>query len=357
MKVLVGVCGIGNGHLNRQSCVVENCLKCGYDVAVATTNENIQYFQLKFPNIEIINIDIPWITCNSIGIDFKDCLRRYISKNVDQYKTFLEFAIKVEKVFNGIPNVVITDYEPNVAQYSYAVGIPLICMEQQSKFLYLKEDIIADYSIKEEIKRINYFFPKFDKKIISSFFPIDIENENVKVVSPIIRQMEERIVKNKHVLVYFSPYSDSYKYKLVLEAISKIKYLDFIVYTKQDFTQFSSNNISFKKYGETFKGDLESSLLLISTAGHQLLSEAISINVPMYLIPLDTYEQNYNALMIKKYKLGEVGYKINSEEIENVYSNLDHYIQNIDEFKNKYYKNDWTKILNETLEEYKKHLK
>ena len=357
MKVLVGVCGIGNGHLSRQVCVVDSILNWGYEVVVATTNENINFFHLKFPSIEIINIDIPWITCNQNGIDFKDCLNKYMINDVDQYKSFLEFAIKVEEKFNGIPDIVITDYEPNVAQYSYAVGIPLICMEQQSKFLYLKEETIDDYEVKEEIRRINYFFPKYDKKIISSFFPIDIKNEKVKVVSPIIEKLKKEINNSKQVLVYFSPYSDSFKYKLVLDAISKIDYLNFIVYTKQDFSKFCSSNIIFKKYADTFKTDLENSCFLISTAGHQLLSEAISISVPMYLIPLNTYEQNYNAMMIKKYKLGEKGCKVNKEEIENMYKNLHYYIHNIDKFKNKYYKKNWSVVLKETLDEYNKCLK
>lgn len=352
MKILVGICGIGNGHLSRQTCVIEYLLECNHEIVIATTNNNIEYFFKKFPNIKIINISIPWITCNMKGIDFRDSLNRYIENKVDQYKTFFEFAINVEELFNGIPNIVITDYEPNVAQYSYAVNIPLICMEQQSKFLYLKEEKIENFSIVEEIKRINYFFPKYDKKIISSFFPINIKDKKVKIVSPIIKGMKNNNQKKKQVLVYFSPYGYSLKYELVLDAISKINNLDFIVYTKYQFDGDYPSNITFKQFGETFKSDLESSEFLITTAGHQLLSEAISINIPTYLIPLNTYEQNYNALMIKKYKLGMIGRKINKKEIECFYNKLNYYLNNINNFKNKYYKKDWKFVLKEILETY-----
>ena len=131
MKILIGVCGIGNGHLNRQTMVIEHLLKTGNEVVIATTENNINYFKNKFKDIKIIPINIPWITCNTSGIDFEDSLIKYVNSGVDQYKSFFEFAIEVEKGFNSIPNIVITDYEPNVAQYSYAVDIPLICMEQQ----------------------------------------------------------------------------------------------------------------------------------------------------------------------------------------------------------------------------------
>lgn len=352
MKILVGICGIGNGHLNRQTSVIEYLLECGHEVVIATTDNNKEHFFKKCPNVKVININIPWITCNTKGIDFKDSLNKYIDNNVDQYKTFFEFAINVENAFNGIPDVVITDYEPNVAQYSYAVNVPLICMEQQSKFLYLKEEKIENFSIVEEIKRINYFFPKYDKKIISSFFPIKIKDNKVKIVSPIIKNMKKIDKKKNQVLVYFSPYSDSLKYKLILDAISQINYLDFIVYTQYQFGEYYPSNIVFKTFGETFKNDLENSQFLITTAGHQLLSEAISINIPLYLIPLDTYEQNYNALMVKKYKLGTIGKKINKNEIELFYSKLNYYLTNMDDFKSKYYKKDWKSILKELLETY-----
>ena len=43
---------------------------------------------------------------------------------------FLCFSMDVGKNFLGVLDLVITDYEPNVVQYSYANDIPLICIEQ-----------------------------------------------------------------------------------------------------------------------------------------------------------------------------------------------------------------------------------
>ena len=66
--------------------------------------------------------------------------------------------MNVKNIFSGVLDLVITDYEPNVAQYSYAVDIPLICMEQQSEFLYLDEVKISNFSILEEKKELFIFF-------------------------------------------------------------------------------------------------------------------------------------------------------------------------------------------------------
>ena len=38
-KVLIGICGIGNGHVNRQICVIKKLLNQGMKILVATTKE------------------------------------------------------------------------------------------------------------------------------------------------------------------------------------------------------------------------------------------------------------------------------------------------------------------------------
>ena len=121
-----------------------------------------------------------------------------------------------------------------------------------------------------------------------------------------------------------------------------------IIYTKEKFN-IDSNNITFKTFSNEFKSDLENAFCLISTAGHQLLSESISIEVPAYLIPLSTYEQNYNAKMIEKYNLGKISSKICDEEIKQFIKKVPYYKKKIIKFKNKYYKNNWEKSLLEII--------
>ena len=93
MKILIGICGIGNGHLSRQTNVIEYLLQSGHNIVIATTNNNIKFFKKKFPSLNIINIHIPWIICNVNGINFKDSLQKYKETNIDYYKIFLEFSL------------------------------------------------------------------------------------------------------------------------------------------------------------------------------------------------------------------------------------------------------------------------
>ena len=351
-KILIGICGIGNGHLNRQICVINELKSKGFEVLAATSIDKVSVIKKKC-NIDALPIIIPWIVCDKNGVNFKDTLEKYCLSTQDRFKNFLEFSIAVEKYFNGKPDLVITDYEPNVAEYAYASNLKLITMEQQSKFLYLENIEINDFSINEEINRINYFFPKYDMKIISSFFPINIKKNNVVVVPPIINELEKRNKEDNKVLVYFSSYSFSIKYFEILNTIKEFNDYKFIVYTKENIDIFKKylnyHNIKFVNFNDSFKNDLLSSAFLITTSGHQLLSEAISIDLPIITIPLDTYEQNYNALMIEKYKLGmkckDFTYEVLKEFLENRF----YFINNIRDFKNKYYKNNWQEIVIEKV--------
>lgn len=352
MRILIGICGIGNGHLSRQTNVINLLMNENHEIVIVTTENNINYFKNKFPKFKVLEISIPWIACNSKGIDFEKSLKKYQEMKINQFSEFLKFSINVENAFSGVPDLVITDYEPNVAQYSYATDIPLICMEQQSKFLYLDELKISNFSILEEKKRINYFFPKYSYKVISSFFPITIKEKNVKVVTPIISPLNEIKHKKNHILVYFSPYENSDKYKKILRALEDVSNYNIIVYTKEEF-DIDSNNITFKSYSNDFKNDLENAYCLISTAGHQLISESILIEVPTYLIPLNTYEQNYNAKMIEKYDLGKISSNMNVEEINQFIKEIPYYRKKIIKFKNKYYKNNWEKSLLKTIDTFK----
>lgn len=352
MKILIGICGIGNGHINRQICVIEELLIQEVSIVVAITKEKEHILTTKFPQIKTVVVNIPWITCNNEGIDYYDSLEKYKLNGINQYESFLKFCISVEDEFGGKPNLVISDYEPNVAQYAYSASIPLICMEQQSKFLYIPEENIENHSIREEKYRLNYFFPKYKKRIISSFFPISVKNSDVVITSPIIPDLKKKTTILNKIVVYFSPYSDSKKYQIILDIIKEINEYSFIVYTSQNIEEYQEcKNIKFFDFNDDFKEDLCSARALLTTGGHQLISEAISLNIPMYVFPLDTYEQKYNSLMVEKYDLGVVAKKYSVNELRSFLDRCDFYCNNIIAFKNRYYIINWKKEIRKFLKE------
>ena len=44
MKILVGICGIGNGHCSRQSIIIDKLIERGHDVRILTYGKGIKYY-------------------------------------------------------------------------------------------------------------------------------------------------------------------------------------------------------------------------------------------------------------------------------------------------------------------------
>ena len=347
INVLIGVCGIGNGHINRQKAVIDALLSCNTNIVIATTLKSKALFNKEYPNIKVVIIHIPWIICGEKGVDFNRTLQYHKTNGTDFFMEFLKFSNEVSVCFeNQLPDLVISDYEPNVARYSYAINKPLICMDQQSKFLFTPIDKTINISVEDEISRLRFFFPKVDTRFVSSFFKINCNWPNVVILPPILRKIKRGQVDANKVLVYFSPYSYSIKdFDLILRLICRRKDLYFKVYTDLDFFNFKDcDNIVFCNIGDDFDKELFDCRCIISSSGHQLISEAINNEIPLYIFPFNTYEQNYNCNMVQKLGFGEKIKSYNDDEFDAFLSNTDEYIKNMKNYKEMFWKDDWKTI-------------
>jgi uncharacterized protein (TIGR00661 family) len=160
-KILVGICGLGNGHNVRQTNIITKLLKKGHQIVLFVTTDNEKQISTTFPSLKKIIVKIPWVFCGKNGVDFRKTKDKYLVDGFDWYRESLSAFIKVDEEFKGKPDLVMTDYEPNSAQYSYARNIPLICLEQQSKFIGHPFEDIDKFA-----REAGDFFAKFDSKDI-----------------------------------------------------------------------------------------------------------------------------------------------------------------------------------------------
>lgn len=351
-RILLGICGIGNGHLNRQKSIIKKLLEYDIELILAVTTNNFEFCKKMYPNVRIIKIDIPWIVCNKAGVNFEETLKIYKDNSINQFESFLTFAIEVEKI--GKPDLVISDYEPNVAQYAYAINKPLICLEQQSKFLYLHRSYYdKDNDINEEISRLNYFFPKVNTRFISSFFQMDFaSSDEVITLPPILRKIKRGKINENKAVVYFSPYTnDISEFILILKLLAEYPHINFYIYSNFEFLNYEKyKHMIFKKIGEDFDNDLYDCSFIISTSGHQLISEAINLQIPLYIFPLKTFEQKFNCDQVEKLGFGKKIKEFTKEEFNLFYQNLDKYRKNMKNYKKYYWKEEWDKIFFKELE-------
>ena len=353
-KILIGICGIGNGHINRQRLIINHLLEYDVEIVLAITTKSKELFDDLYPNIKKVLIYVPWIFCDNSGIDFEATRIKYIEDGIDQFNSFLTFSKEVQKAFNGEnPDFIMTDYEPNSAQFAYATNKPLICFDQHSKFLNLSSEIISGFSINIEISRLLYFFPRAEKRYVTSFFKIkDSKKYNIEALPPILKNIQRGNIRNNKVIVYFSPYtSNPSKYIKILELIKNYSNYEFNIYTELEFSDYCNlPNLVFKKIGDEFDKDLTDCNFIISSAGHQLISEAINLEIPLYIFPLDTFEQNYFCYIIEKKKLGKEIKTCDLDEFNKFIRNIEKYRNSMKKHKKMYWKNKWNVVLFSKLE-------
>lgn len=311
MNVLIGVCGLGNGHTYRQIVLVDYLISTGYRVILLVNGQSEEVFKLR-SDVVCINVDIPFIVCKKNGMEFGETLQYLLNKNF-LYEYFETFKRIDDIIGNDKIQLVITDYEPISAQYSYIKNIKLITLEQQSKYLGYKTSNLGMFGPEEEASRLRYFFPKAELRLSASFFPLsnDIKsNYDVRLVGPIINHdvLKIKPSESNEALIYLSPFSKNNDatlawLKKVIIINSKI---NFNVFTSIDHQRyFSDVKASIYKFDrENFIDKLSKCSFVISNAGHQLISEAIFLEKPVFVVSFNTYEQIYNAHMLENYGLG-----------------------------------------------------
>lgn len=326
-KVLYGICGIGNGHFFRQVPVIDHLLAHQNQILFFAYGESLKLLsRYEFnPLVKIIEVSVPYFIGNSEGVDFVTSEK--INSQFD-YSINLK-ALAQAQTWLGKPDLVISDYEPVSAQYGYAYSAPVVTIDQQSKFFTRSTPkSINGFNCQDEIMRLNMFFP-VAHRIACSFFKVP-EKNNVTIVPPLYRQSIKDIVRNpqdNQFVVYLSAQAGFKQSLSEVIDIVKIRKEQFHIFTKEIYTEQLPDNVwIYPHESSDFDKLLSTCSGVISTAGHNLLGECMFLNIPVYAMPIDLYEQQLNA-----YMLSEFCYGLNNSQFSAV--SLDEFIQ-----KNKFYK-------------------
>jgi uncharacterized protein (TIGR00661 family) len=344
-KIVFGICGIGNGHINRQLPIIRHFIDKGDQILIFTYGEGMTFFSQHFPSskqLTVIPVANPYYVGNPQGLDFEQTALS--EKNKVDFNRINALAMKKANEEFGKPDLVISDYEMVAAQYAYIKNAPLVTLDQQSKYL------VGDFnpslngtSYQDEIERLNLFFPKAEKRIAVSFFKVvdghHRKDLKVEIFSPMIRP--EVIQAQGHpqspkrtLLVYIT--AQQLGEQPIEEWIATIR----SVLSDNDEVHLflprrlelmpNEPQLFFYHHGDSrFDALLFASHGIITTAGHTLLSEAMFLEKPVFALPLPLYEQQLNADIIDKGGFGMSGENLTADKLRLFLNNLSFYSKNI----------------------------
>lgn len=276
MKILYAIQGTGNGHLSRAKDVIPALQKrAEVDILISGIQADIPLpFEVKY-----FYKGMSFIFGKQGGVDI--------------WQTFRKNKIaRIWKEIKSCPveeyDLIINDFEPISAWAAFTKRIPCISLSHQCALLSPKvprpifKDVIGASILKYYAptgKKYGFHFKKYDNNIYTP------------VIRKDIRDLE--ITDNGHYTVYLPAYSD----KKIIKTLSKIKDVQWQVFSKHSKEAYTVGNIHIQPInGDDFGKSMAASTGVLCGAGFETPAEALYLGKKLLVIPMKgQYEQHYNA--------------------------------------------------------------
>lgn len=271
MKIRIGLaaCGEGFGHVSRMVSLVQG-LGTEFEIVLYApdTVHGFLYEKLaplRYGTLEIRDIPHLHLAKRGTRINYSRTLR----ENLPTLLSLRKSLARLRRQLQGDEiSVLINDFEPFTALAATALGIPVLQINHPG-IVTRSPSLMPDALFTRLIA--HFMMPAYDRRLYISFYDGDL--------GPMIREeiVNQEPVQGDYYVVYLKP---EYR-RIVLGALHRLGMRNFHVFPQ-----------SRLDYARTLAGCRG----VITSAGHQTLSEALYLGKPVFAIPQKgQYEQRLNA--------------------------------------------------------------
>ena len=302
MRIAYAVMGYGRGHAMRTAAVLP-ALERDHDVRVFAGRDAHDMLARDHDSVEIPVIGYQY------GSNGRICPRRTMLRNAPLVADLLAAGPRTRAVWQQMadfaPDIVISDSETYGHRFARHHGIPRIGFDHVGIMAYCHCDFAPGDAFAGIRDGLGYraFMGDPDRVIVSSFYPARPRRDTVQMVGPILREPVRKAtpIRGERVLVYLN--KGAHQYTAALDTALRACGEDVIVYGTA--RRGKSANLEFKAPSQQgFIDDLAAAKAVVSTAGNQLLSEAVYLGKPVLALPEDAVEQRLNAQAIVSMGVG-----------------------------------------------------
>jgi uncharacterized protein (TIGR00661 family) len=203
------------------------------------------------------------------------------------------------------PEVAICDAEPWSHAVAARFGIPRISFDHFGILAYCRPPIVWTDRLRScrDVLAYRALMGRPERIIVSSFYDGGARDPRIRFVGPLLRSevLSRKASRGSHLLVYLN--HGAYQFTPRLEQALRSLSMPTVVYgTPRRGTEA---NLTFKPpSNEPFLDDLASCRAVLSTAGNQLVGEALWFDKPMLVMPEHTVEQRLNAAAVDRLGIG-----------------------------------------------------
>lgn len=326
MKILYGVVGEGMGHATRSAVVLTHLVKAGHEIRVVVSGRAHDFLKHQFRRKKSVTVEeIEGLTLRYFGnrLDRAGSLfwnlrsaPKTVRKNLKVYRKVAEDGFR--------PELVISDFESFAALYGLRHRLPVVSIDNMQIInrckhpKAIKKNKGFDFRLVRLAVKLKV--PNAYHYLISTFFYPPIRRKFTSLVPPILRPeiLKAKREPGEHVVVYQRAESQ----KSLVSMLKKLPY-PFRVYGADADTE--DKNVALRKFsGPGFLEDLRTARAVVAGGGFSLMSEAVSLRIPMLSIPIEhQYEQELNARYLQHLNYGRISRKLTRGAIDEFMSHTD----------------------------------
>lgn len=325
MRIIYSLSGQGFGHSARSKEIIARLIEQGHKVKIFTYGQSLLLLEKQFGSENIFEIP-------GLVLEYKKNRLVYWKtawENAKKISHQARHLKKISKSFSDFqPDIVITDFEPLIANLAKAKRVPLISIDNQHQLtntkidlpLKYKKDLLADkLIIKSMVWGAKYY-------LITTFFKTEVNKKNTFVFPPVIRKeiLELQPAKGDYILVYQGA---DFDHLMPLLKKSKDK---FVVFGPHKVGK--EGNIIYKGFAvQEWLDYLTNAKAVIGTAGLSLMCECIFLKKPYLAVPINRQiEQIINGEYLERMGYGLATNELKSYDLEKFLANLPAYEKNLE---------------------------
>lgn len=302
MRIAYGVMGYGRGHAMRSAAVLPGLMQ-EHEVRVFAGHDAFEALKNRFDCEKLPVIGYQYDEYGRLSTSLT------MARNARLTTDLLTHGTQTREVWRRLaafaPDLVISDSETWTHRFARHHGIPRIGFDHVGimAFCHCEFDPKDRWRGQRDALGYRLLMGDPDRALVSSFYPARPRRAGVEVVGPILRPAvrSARPERGDYLLAYLN--KGAHQYTTALDTALRACGERVIVYGIP--RQGIDTNLEFKPPSEdTFINDLAGCKGVISTAGNQLLSEAIFLGKPVLTLPEDAVEQRLNAHAVANMGVG-----------------------------------------------------
>ena len=295
-RIFYSMAGEGRGHAARARAMVE-CLRPDHELTLFAPGDAYDLLAPVYGGTEVRVFRIPGLRFHFTASHALDPLRTMREGFAYLWRLRRLIGRLKRSLREDGADLVITDFEPALARAAEEVGVPYVSLDHQH-FLVVNDLSDLPWELRWKARLMGLFVRLYCRRpvetIVSQFYapPLRPEFAHVHQVGVLLRPevLAARPQPGRHLLAYLRRETTAN----VLEAFEQLE-MPVRVYGLG--TRPSRGQVEFLPVSQqAFIDDLSAASVVVSTAGNQLVGEALYFRKPVLALPeTNNFEQRINA--------------------------------------------------------------